>query len=58
MFNKFQYAFRDHSGIAQIEIMCETLNEINKGSTVSGFFLDLAKAFDSILRTKLENVAV
>lgn len=49
-FYKFQYGFRSKSstGTATVELVDKILNALDKGEVVTGIFLDLAKAFDTV----------
>lgn len=61
---KFQYGFRSKSStkVASVELVDKILNALSKGEVVTGIFLDLAKAFDTvdhkILINKLEIAGV
>lgn len=61
---KFQYGFRSKASkkTASVELINKILNALNEGKVVTGVFLDLAKAFDTvdhgILMRKLEVAGV
>ena len=57
MFHSGQYGFRKHHSteLAAMELIDRTTQDIDKGETPFGIFLDLSKAFDTLNHTILLN---